>query len=169
MLEIYLKTCNFYVAKNKFDMEYGQKKRFTTAEPELVLLDIVNPEVQKHLDMGVYRGEGFDSLWKFLKGTKHTDMENNLLCFSELRESAEAGRRIYLFDHYAGSSERYEYLYKERKEPELCWKLVIKYTITRRLTLKKMGELFPENKVILYAKQHHLLSDAMLKALSRAK
>ena len=96
-------------------------------------------------------------------------MENNLLCFSELRESAEAGRRIYLFDHYAGSSERYEYLYKERKEPELCWKLVIKYTITRRLTLKKMGELFPENKVILYAKQHHLLSDAMLKVLSRAK
>ena len=84
MLEIYLKTCNFYVAKNKFDMEYGRKKRFTTAEPELVLLDIVNPEVQKHLDMGVYRGEGFDSLWKFLKGTKHTDMENNLLCFSEL-------------------------------------------------------------------------------------
>lgn len=86
MLEIYLKTCNFYVAKNKFDMEYGRKKRFTTAEPELVLLDIGNPEVQKHLDMGVYRGEGFDSLWKFLKGTKHTDMENNLLCFSELRK-----------------------------------------------------------------------------------
>lgn len=129
MLEIYLKTCNFYVAKNKFDMEYGRKKRFTTAEPELVLLDIGNPEVQKHLDMGVYRGEGFDSLWKFLKGTKHTDMENNLLCFSELRESADAGRRIYLFDHYAGSSERYEYLYKERKEPELCWKRWLKKSI----------------------------------------
>ena len=161
MLEIYLKTCNFYVAKNKFDMEYGRKKRFTTAEPELVLLDIGNPEVQKHLDMGVYRGEGFDSLWKFLKGTKHTDMENNLLCFSELRESKNLSR-----------SERKEQDYRkeqERKEPELCWKLVIKYTITRRLTLKKMEELFPENKVILYAKQHHLLSDAMLKALSRAK
>lgn len=169
MLEIYLKTCNFYVAKSKFDMEYGRKKKFTTAEPEHVLLDMDNQEVQKHLDMGIYRGENFDSLWNFLKGTRHTDMGNNLCCFASLTESKNTGRSICLFDHYAGASERYEYLYMERKVPELCWKLVIGYNLTRRLTLKKMEELFPEDKVILYAKQHHLLSDAILKALSSAK
>lgn len=67
MLEIYLKTCNFYVAKNKFDMEYGRKKRFTTTEPELVLLDIGNPEVQKHLDMGVYRERALTVCGSFSK------------------------------------------------------------------------------------------------------
>ena len=169
MLELYIKRCTFRIAKDRYDMAHGKCKRFTTAEPSYALLDMDNADIKKHLDEGVYEGDTFDSLWKFLHGTKHTDFEENQLCFCDLRESKESGRRIYLFDHYAGSTEKYEYLYRERQRKDLCWVFKVEYIVTRRMTLKRMEELFPVDKVLLYAKQHHLLSDAMLKMLSRAK
>lgn len=169
MLEVYIKRCTFQIAKGRYNLTQGRRKRFTTAEPVHVLLDMDNPDVKSHLDEGVYDGDTFDSLWKFLHGTKHTDFEENLLCFCDLRESKESGRRIYLFDHYAGSSEKYEYLYRERQHKELYWAFKVEYIVTRRMTLKRMGELFPADKVLLYAKQHHLLSEAMLKMLCDKK
>lgn len=165
MMELYLKKCDFYISLNKKDMEEGKCKHFKTAEIDYALLDMDDYYTKTHLDGGTFSGEEFDSLWKFFKKIKHTEFEENMLCFGYLEENAikdgkRIGRRIILLNHYnkiTGSSKKYKCIFDEIRNPDICWKFEVTYSPTKMLNVKQMRNRFPEKAVNEYIKQHNEL------------